>query len=772
MSIRKVLLVLLPFGIIINLSVINNISYLYFREIFSCIYLLICPGLFLSWVIGLRLRNVWEFLCYTTGLSLTILMVLGLSISLISPYFHITKPLSSIPALLSIDLLLIIFWIFLFIKNKSFKLENVEFTLPVKSILFSLIPLLFPAISIIGAINLNNDMTNIFTMIMLGVIAFFVLLLTLVRNHINKHVFPFTIFMIALSLLLMNSLRGWYITGHDIFLEYFVFQITKAHDIWKMTNFQDPYNACLSITILPTIISNITRINDLYIYKALYQIIFSFSIIGTYIFIKKFVNSFLAFLGTFAIVSLPTFMTDMPMLNRQEIALFFFVLLLNTLFNNNFSIKIKWLLFLLFGFGLLFSHYSTTYLTVGLFIATTIGYLLLRLITIHKHIKKISNKVDNKLGITDNKQNTHIGMAVILLVATIIWNVNITNTASGIISTFNKTGTAISSKKVDTAKSDPAAYGLLNNKAPSKRQLLDEYIKTQSSFVRKFNDESAFIAKDIVRNYRIDTGSQVKLPLTPIGKLLTKYHINVFSLNDQLKQLYAKVMQIFIVIGFFSMFLYKKHLKIIEKEYLAMTIIFFFILVVQVILPSGSINYGILRLFQQGLILFAIPLLMGAFFVFGIFNKIHPSIKIYLTSFCLVFFFLYLSGFIPTLTGGYYPQLNLSNAGFYYDAYYTHTHDIVAMDWLSKNRDKKTPVQSDWFALKKIHTYEGFYSIDGLIPSVIRRNSYVYLSVSNLKTNNVIIYANGAPLYYKLPLDFFNQNKNLIYSNGESRIYR
>jgi len=769
---RKKLLLLLSFGLLTNGLILGNVHYYFVREVFSCFYLLLFPGLLLSKIINIKYNDIWESLAYTIGLSLAVVMLLGLTINMILPYFHITQPLSLMPVLISLNVLLFLFWVYLFIRNKTFLFKKTPLNISKKNLLIGLIPITFPALSILGAVSLNNNQTNIFIMMMLGLIACFVLFLTILRDKISKHIYPLTIFMISLALLLMTSLRGWYITGHDIFLEYFIFQLTKSHGIWQMTNFQDPYNACLSITMLPTIIANITHINDFYIYKALYQIIFSLSILSTYLFIKRFINSFLAFLGTLAIVSLPTFMTDMPMLNRQEIALFFFALLLNTLFNNNFSRKTKWLLFLLFGFGLLFSHYSTTYLTVGLFIATALAYTILRLVTMHKKIKKITKKVDNKLGIIDNKPNLHVGMAVILLIATIIWNVNITNTASGIISTFNKASTDISKKKVDTAKSDPASYGLLANKAPSKKMLLGKYINEESAFVRKFNEESAFIDKNIVKQYEVTNAFQIKLPLSPLGKMLTNFHINVFSLNDDLKQTYAKVIQLFIVIGFVAIFFYRKHIKTLEKEYLALTVIFFFILVLQVILPSGSINYGILRLFQQGLILFAIPLLMGSFFVFGIFNKIHSSIKIYLTSLCFIFFFLYLSGFVPTATGGYYPQLNLSNAGFYYDAYYTHTQDVVAMDWLSHKRDKKTPVQSDWFALKKIHTYEGFYSIDGLIPSVIRRNSYVYLSVANLKIGNVIIYANGAPLYYKLPLDFFNQNKNLIYNNGGARIYR
>ncbi|HEX8966170.1 MAG TPA: DUF2206 domain-containing protein, partial [Patescibacteria group bacterium] len=725
-----------------------------------------------SWAIKVKYKNIWEFTSYTTGLSIVSLMLLGLGINYLLPTFHIIKPLSFLPILTSLNVFLGLLWSYVFVRNNPIPLTTSHITISAKNIFLSIIPIIFPILSIIGALSLNNNNTNIFTMIMLGAIAAFVMLLTVLRDKISQHVFPWTLFMISLSLLFMTSLRGWYITGHDVYLEYFIFQLTKAQEIWKMSNFQDPYNACLSITILPTIISKITHINDFYIYKALYQIIFSTSIIATYLFIRRLLNPFLSFLGTFVIVSLPTFMTDMPMLNRQEIALLFFALLLHALFNNALSRKIKWTLFILFGFGLLLSHYSTTYIAMGLFIGAFLMHLPLRIAGIHSGIKTCIQKIDSKLGLLDNKPNLHIGMILILLAAAFIWNVNITNTSHGISTTITKVFNDLRTSHFAKSKSDPAAYGLLSNKKPTPQSLLNTYIETTTQFVRKFNSENAFLSKDTYSQTPVTPGSQIKLPLTIIGQELSKLHINVFNLNDQLKQLYAKVIQIFIVVGFIAIFFFKKHISNFEKEYLILTITFFGILVFETILPGGSIDYGILRLFQQGMILFSIPLLMGGLALLSVFDFISKSIKTYILSFIFMFFFLYLSGFIPTLTGGYYPQLNVSNAGFYYDAYYTHTLDKVSMDWLSKNRDTKTPVQSDWFTLKRIHTYEQFYSIDGLIPSVIRVNSYVYLSVSNLRTGQVIIYANGAPLYYKYDFNFLNNNKNLIYNNGGSKIYR
>src|SRR5258708_669094 len=48
---RKILVSLLLLGILINGLAFFNIRYLYTREIFSSIYLLLFPGLLLSWVI-------------------------------------------------------------------------------------------------------------------------------------------------------------------------------------------------------------------------------------------------------------------------------------------------------------------------------------------------------------------------------------------------------------------------------------------------------------------------------------------------------------------------------------------------------------------------------------------------------------------------------------------------------------------------------------------------------------------------------------------------
>ena len=84
-----------------------------------------------------------------------------------------------------------------------------------------------------------------------------------------------TLYLLSLALLLMTSLRGWYVTGHDIQVEYRVFQLTAAHARWDISDFHNAYNACLSITILPTELAQIVRVDSPYIYKVFFQLIFA-----------------------------------------------------------------------------------------------------------------------------------------------------------------------------------------------------------------------------------------------------------------------------------------------------------------------------------------------------------------------------------------------------------------------------------------------------------------------------------------------------------------
>jgi uncharacterized membrane protein len=134
-------------------------------------------------------------------------------------------------------------------------------------------------------------------------------------------------------------------------------------------------------------------------------------------------------------------------------------------------------------------------------------------------------------------------------------------------------------------------------------------------------------------------------------------------------------------------------------------------------------------------------------------------------------FFLTLTGFFSEITGDYYAQLNLDNAGLYYDAYYIHPSEVSSSVWLADNLTDGSSVQADPFAGTKLFTLERLYVPDEpIIPQIIQKSSYVYADFANVQGRELDSIDNS--IIIKFPTDFLNSNKNLIYNNGYSKIYK
>ncbi|MFA7204486.1 MAG: hypothetical protein WC188_12360, partial [Candidatus Caldatribacteriota bacterium] len=61
---------------------------------------------------------------------------------------------------------------------------------------------------------------------------------------------------------------------------------------------------------------------------------------------------------------------------------------------------------------------------------------------------------------------------------------------------------------------------------------------------------------------------------------------------------------------------------------------------------------------------------------------------------------------------------------------------------------------------------------EDLFPQVIRKSAYVYLSSANMDKKAIFVVVQAAMVGYSNPLDFLDENKNLIYSNKKSIIYK
>lgn len=759
---NKIFFGILIFGLITNFLVLFDVQFLYLRATFSFIFLTTIPGLLTMLLIRIRKIGFWEYLVYTIGLSVAFLMFGGLAVNWTLPWLHITnKPLSLIPLLISYNTILLIFGIIAFIRNKNLSLKIKFPKLNWINKIFFVIPVIFPILSILGATTLNNRGPNYLTMIMFGGIANYILMVIILRKKLNRNIYPLAIYFIATSLLLMTSLRGWYITGHDIRQEYYVFQLTKSNFHWDISLFQDSYNACLSLNILPTIFSSFLNINDMYIYKICFQILFTFSVVSIYLTLKRYTHRSIAFLSAFFFMSFPAFLNDVPMLNRQEIALLLFALMLLVLFNKSLKLRSKEILFSIFGFSMVVSHYSTSYLAVALFILTYLISLIFK-----------SNFFKERLQLGSNNYYLTWTTVLGIVIFSFAWTTQITQTSGGLTQLVSQTWQNIGKSFSQDLKSEGVLYSIFSWQKLDKEALLNEYVATSTIEVEESGDKNNYFDKTTYDKYKISLLEDVVLPLTVLGNKLKSISLDAFSSNYYLRQWLAKITQILIVLGFIGIITKKGnrgYVRNIDSEYIVLIFASTFLLGLLILLPMFSIEYGTTRFFQQTLIILALPTTIGCLMIF---NFLDENIRLYLSTAVFIVFFLSLSGFLPQLSGGYYPQLHLNNRGIYYDKFYTHKSELNSIRWLSVYSNKKYPIQSDTDASYKMLMLSNLHTINRMLPPTIRKDAYVYLDYSNVKNSKVVVDVKGNLIIYNYPIGFLDENKDLIYSNLESKIFK
>jgi len=757
---------ILFFCLVVNLLVFFDIQYLYLRAIFSFIFLTTVPGLFIMLILKIREVDFWEYLVYTIGLSIAFLMFGGLFINSILPLVGIDKPLSIIPLLISLNAFILAFWIIAYIRNKSFLFEVIIPELSQLSIVFFTIPIIFPILSVLGAITLNNNGPSYLTLIMIGGIAIYAFFIVLFRKKLNENIFHWAILMISISLLLMYSLRSWHIYDGDINKEYQMFQLTKDNFHWSMSNFLGhAYNACLSITILPTILYSFLKINDEYIFKLFFQIVFSFIPVIIFLFLRRYTKGIIAFLASFFFMSQWQFSGQMTAIIRQEIATLFFAFFLIALFNRNFNFSVKNTLLLIFGFSIIISHYSTAYVALALFAFVYFVWLFIR----KTENKKIFSKIYQKLNLKEkgrSRRGKHYlgGILVLLLfVFTFSWYFQLAGTSADLIGLVKMVTSNMGKIFTNEMKSELAISALGGS---VETYTMDDIKNYRDNITKEYHTNKTWINFYSPEKYA-DYAIEPRYP-----KSISSSNIKVKLISVYLTKISARSLQISILIGVFYLLFFQLKKQKIHEEYIIMSLGCIFLLGIIVLVPYASIVYNVERLFQQILVILSLPTILGILVVFK-FLKNKNTIFLLIGIIC-IWFFLSSSGFIAKLVGGY-PEMNLNNFGEAYDRFYLYESEVRSLEWLSKYYNQKDVIYLDRYASSKADSFSKINEkniLKYILPSTIDKNAYVYSGYVNTIHKKTFVYYELKVMSYNFPTRFLNNNKNKIYNNGGSEIFK
>lgn len=780
-----------------------NFNPLQLLNIVGFLFLIIVPGLLTVLAMKLKGLNFWGHASFIVGFSLLELMLIALLGNTFLPYIGIARPLDKGPLLLEVYLLIAILFIIVWRRVKQVEIPIRRYAIfdNLRDIILSFAPIAFVVLSILGTISLNDGGSNIWTMIMLGSMGLYIILLIYYAKDLDENTLPTAIFFMSLSLLLMTSLRGWYITGHDIQSEYKVFELAKTAGLWSIAVYRDAYNACLSITILPTVFSSLLRMPDPYIYKFFFQIFFAICPVLVYQISRQWTNRLMSFLATIYFIAFPNFFTDMPFLIRQEVAFLFFGLMLYIIFNPNLKLSTRRWLFMIMGVGVILSHYSTTYTVLVIFgIAVISRPLFIKLLVKFKDkpLLKDSALLSSPAGEIEKKPKITFVMIAVLFILSFLWTSIITNTGGQVTIVIRQTYLAVVNGFAGENRSIDA-INLLSFSKANQNQELQDYITTVIDPIRDAASPGEYYSTQSYSQYTFTALPDESAPLTWAGKFLERFGINAGNLIADFGQLLAKLIEVLVPLGMVYLLFRKSIVKYIDSETYLISFYCLVFIFLNIVLPVLSAAYGIFRAMQQSMFIIA-PIIVIASEVVGagFISFVKKSRNYFLKKdveitgankkrngeifgmVLAVIFFFYSTAFIPQLFGGNDALLHLNNTGRYYDDLLIQTTEVAGVNWLTNiatansntENGVRLAIQTDQYSSNKFASITDLSPYNDIFPGVIRRDDYVFLGPGTVLKQRATIVYNADQVTYQYPIQFLSDNKDLIYNNGGAEIYK
>lgn len=709
-------------------------------------------------------------LCAFTLVLLGVIL-LGLALNSLLPLVSVTRPLDRLPVLFGVAVAVAALggwrrsrWR----REPTFGSEMREFNRPLRREDKAVVAAagLLVGLAVVGAIRLNNGAGPGVTIAMLTLAALVVLVL-IGRGRSLHAVVPIAgFYLLALAMLLMTSLRGWGVSGHDSQIEFYVFQLTQNSGIWRMEAFQNAYNACLSITVLPTMISGLTGVSGTYVFKAIYPLVLAVCPVIVYLIARRFGSVLIATLSAVYFVGFPTFFTDMPFLNRQAIAFVFLGMVFLVVTNHRWAVQRRQMWVAAFSVGVVLSHYSSTYVLIGLFVIALGVRLTVGL------VERVLTRRGRRVRGAGRGRLIVVGPVNIALLAAmaLVWTGPITHSGGQVEQTASRLGAALFGGGSGVQSSD-VAYSLLPQPVPPPEERLASFEEETLAETADARADGVYYPLATVQRYPTPIAEAEDLPLTGLGQFLRGLGLDVEALNTVVRQGVARLLQVFVGVGFLFVMLRRARGIYVSRELFFLAVAAFLVVLAQVVLPAVSVDYGLLRAFQQALYVLAPFLAVGSVHVFGWLGARRAVLAATVTA---VVFFVSLTGLLPQSLGGYPPQLHLNNSGAYYDLYYPQPQESAAADWL----EERAVAQGSAFIQTEIPgrlLYGRPPDIQvqrSVFPEIVQQNAYVLLGDTVVNRGRTTLSYDGDLLTYEYPIEFLDGEKDLVYSSSGARIYR
>ena len=701
------------------------------RQLIGFIYLTFVPGIIIIRILKLhKLGNV-ETLLYTVGLSIATLMFTGLFMNTFYPFLGISGPISIVPLIITISIIVLILCVLSYVRDKDFSepsFIDVRNILPPPALFLCSIPFL----AVFGTYLVNFHQNNIILMFLIVILALMVVLIAF-DKFIPKNLYPLAVFIIAITLLYHASLISMYLWGRDIHLECHLSNLVMWDSYWDST-IPIIYNAMLSIVMLAPIFSNICGMSITWVFKIIYPLVFALVPLGLYRVFQKQTNDKIAFLSCFFFMSVNTFYMDALQVAKQQIAELFFVLLILSMIDKNMNKIKKSFIFIVFGASLAVSHYGTSYIYMFCLIPAWLILVLMDSPAVQKSrddfYAKFSRYKRKKLAgnpIPLKIENRTISSTFVLLfiVFTLAWYMYVTSS-----STFN----------VIVRIGDHMATNIFE----------------------LFNPEE-------VEALRMIVGKTVS-PLHSITKYL--HLITMF----------------FISIGILALLLKRSGVKF-EKEFSAFSLMFFAICLVSLAIPYTSTQIGTNRAYHISLFFLAPFCVIGCITVFKMMSRVvraswtvqsvRSSLKVLSVFFAI--FLLFNTGLVYEVAKDNPTSISL-NTTITHPRFHFNDEEAYGAQWLVNMAKNESNIYAGDFGRFIIYDFVSDKNKVKVFKNETERilhKSYIFMGLLNVRDDEVVVLKREATGFFRdypklSNSTFYNKvvrHANKIYDNGDAQVY-
>jgi len=700
------------------------------RQIIGFIYITFIPGSIILRI--LKIHNIYmtKFILYSAGLSIAFVMFSGALIDFLFPFFFkISQPISTLPLMATMTILVAMLCVIAYIQDREFEpSEIIHPSLNIKTILYPsyFLILLLPFIAVFGTFFINFYQNNIFSLLMLFIIAFIAALI-IFDKLVPVEAFSFAIYAIAISSVLHVSLISPYIYGWNIDYEYHFSELVAASGYWDNSL---PYltNSLLSITMLAPVYSKMLGISTIWIIKAIYPFIHALLPLAIFAACSEQMDAKKAFFSAFFFISVGGYFSTLSLFRREQIALLFLALLVLVMLDTKLNPFQKSALTIAFVITLPVSHYGTCYLSMMIFfLAWAFLYLTSKKETI---LNKKNTYIKLKQKNTTSPSILKLGLIIVGLVTMLFWFMYI---AGGV--SFN-TFTNI----VKISINDLKDFFILDVRSPVVYQAFGMGLK----------------------------------PTDVLGIVFRIIHYST---------------EICIVGGFVALVLRPRIFKLIEeyKMLLLATGLFLFGIM---LLPYLGKHWNTFRFYNFTLVIIAPFIAFGCEAIWKLISylidrKQHKSALLsryqnkgnnqiylkFLALFILIPYFLFNTGFIHEVCGdSKSPYLSPGK----FDVSFFNEREVSGAEWLGSVSDEHAIIAVDSTRNVLISFWFPFQTFLFSLSEDIPQSASIYLGTWNIEKQEVIIPFQAEIYVYNnvfSVLQNFINIRNKIYNNGGAQVF-